>query len=546
MPNSLGEVIEISKYQNTSEWIIMGNAIMIDDVLSYIDIKFKQKQLSYSYFNPQNSIILKWLLEYFDKVKKSPGPVNMQNIFDIKKKALGEDMALIIEEILDRYAEEYNDIGKTKASVDHLKKKIIPDFAKLRAGEILKRNLEICIETNRPEDIHKAIDNFPRFTIDDLEDYGVSIPGSNEAVSDFFSSEKGSPLFQLDGDLGEMIGPFCRGAVYAITGVEKRGKSYFALNVAYHGVMFKRIKVLNISLELSTKMLDSRTWCRAGNYTSSKKSVGLNLIPVFDCLNNQLGICGMRRQKLNFKNLIRSVETSIQFYDRIDWKVCTSCRNKYSWKEYYSRPENKRFVPAIWYVEKDIKLINKFRIKKTNNLLKFFNFNNLRNKAFTTSSVNFDEIYDFIKNYSEKKNFYPDLIIIDYPDIIQPADGKILDRHAIDYNWRNCRRLAQELNVVLLLPDQTKMESRESRSIRETGTSENKLKDAHIDLRITLNSNRQEYQMGIQRAGTLFKRDGEQSDKEVMLLQNGATGNRMIDSCFWPHKWLKYPTLKTK
>lgn len=544
--NSLSEVIDIAKYENVGEWIIISNAIMIDEILAYVDLKFKQKQLAYNYFNPNNVIILKWLLDYFEKFNKSPGPVDLQNIFDLNRKKLGEDTAIVIEEILDRYAEEFNDIAKIKPSIDHLKKKVIPDFAKLRAGEILKRNIELCIDTNRPEDIGKAIDNHPRFTIDDETDFGVSIPGSDQAVNEYFSSNMGTQLFQLDGDLGKLIGPFYRGASYAITGVEKRGKSYFAQNVGYFAVMFKRLKSLNISLELPTRMLNRRTWCRAGNYTSSKGSVGLNLIPVFDCINNQLGTCGVRRQKLNFKNLFRSIDNVVQYYDRPDWKVCTSCRNKHSSKEYYSLPENRRFIPAIWFVEKEIKLLNKFRIRKTNNMLKFFNFNNLRNRAYSTSSVNFDEIYDFIKNYSDKTRFYPDVIIIDYPDILQPVEGKYSDRHSIDYNWSNCRKLAQELNVVLLLPDQTKMESREGRSIKETGTSENKLKDAHIDLRITLNSNWQEYQLGIQRVGTLFKREGELSNQEVMLLQNNAVGNRMVDSCFWPHTWLKYPTVKTK
>ena len=44
--NSLSEVIDIAKYENVGEWIIISNAIMIDEILAYVDLKFKQKQLS--------------------------------------------------------------------------------------------------------------------------------------------------------------------------------------------------------------------------------------------------------------------------------------------------------------------------------------------------------------------------------------------------------------------------------------------------------------------------------------------------------------------
>ena len=53
-----------------------------------------------------------------------------------------------------------------------------------------------------------------------------------------------------------------------------------------------------------------------------------------------------------------------------------------------------------------------------------------------------------------KKNFKPDIILLDYPDILAPIEGSLMDRFNIDYNFKKVSGLSQELNCAMIIGDQ--------------------------------------------------------------------------------------------
>ena len=77
-------------------------------------------------------------------------------------------------------------------------------------------------------------------------------------------------------------------------------------------------------------------------------------------------------------------------------------------------------------------------------------------------------------------------------------------------------------------------------------TSESKTKDAHLDLRITLNTTDIEYDLGLQRIGMLFRRKGKCLNSEIMLTQRRETGNMILDSEWWFNNNTHYPTIKER
>lgn len=543
--NSLSEIITQDKTEVENEWTIIYYSIMIDEVLSFVYTKYIQEQIKRVYFNEYNRIIFKWLIEYYQLYKKAPGS-NIQNIYSNRKGELEPNQATIIESYLDRYAEEY--IYKHEINFDFIKKDVIPKFVTFQEAELLQKGLQIGLDNYNTQQIIEAIESFNNFSAEETEDFDTIIPCSSNIVKEYYNRGMDKGLFSLPGQIGKLIGPIYKGATYAVTGTEKSGKTFFMQELAYQAVLFNRLKVIDISLEMTKEDRQERIWSRIGNFTPDIFSSGEQLIPLFDCLNNQMGTCQVKKRKTNRLNLIKNVDFEVEFWERPEWKICTKCRNMKYGEEINIRqiPKEKRFIPAIWYKRKNIKLMNRFRVERSIKLLKHFNFTNYRQKTFARFSASFDDIYNYYKNYTKKAKFKPDVVIIDYPDIMRPISGQLLDRFNIDYNWKSCAQFAQEENIALIIADQTNKAARNQRSIKAGDTSEDKRKDAHINLRITLNKTEEEENLGLQRVGTLFKRKGKTINTEVMLLQNMAVGNPLLDSEFWPHKWLKYPIVKSK
>lgn len=543
--NSLSELITQDKSEVEREWIIIYHSIMSDEVLSFVYTKHIQEQIKRNYFNEYNRIIFKWVVEYYSAYKKSPGS-NIQNIFNNRKGELDTNQITIIESYLDKYAEEY--FYNHKINFDFIKKDVIPKFVISKEAEILQRQLQIGLDNDNPKQILEAINGFKDFSEDESEDFNTIIPCNSKVVKKYYTQGMDKGLFSMPGQIGKLLGPIYKGSTYAITGTEKSGKTFFMQEIAYQAVLFNRLKVLDISLEMTEEERQERIWCRIGNFTSDRFSAGEQLIPVFDCLNNQLGTCQVKKRKTNKLSLIKSIDQEVEFWERPTWKICSKCRNMKYGEDINIRqiPKENRFIPAIWYRRKNIKLMNRYRVERSIKLLKHFNFTNYRQKTFARFSASFDDIFNYYKNYTKKAKFKPDVVIIDYPDIMRPISGQLLDRFNIDYNWKSCAQFSQEENVALVIADQTNKAARNQRSIKAGDTSEDKRKDAHINLRITLNKTDEEESLGLQRVGTLFKRRGKIINTEIMLLQNMAVGNPLLDSEFWPHHWLKYPVVKSK
>lgn len=522
---------------------------MIDDILNFTHTKFKKGALKPEYFNQYNRIILKILLDYWERYKHAPG-TNIQNLFKDRKDDFDNDTAGVLEAYLDRFAEEHILVNDHQVNVDFFKKEVIPKFIEKQCLEELINKIQLRHDLNDFEEIKNEIKRFSEITDSEEEDecLGTVIPGNVTVIKKFFQENRleKNNLFMLPGQIGRLIGPFRRGGLYAITGTEKGGKTHMMLEIGYQGLIFNRLKVLDISLEMQSDDKMIRFWQRMGHYALDKYTSGKQLIPVFDCQNNQYGTCKVKDQKPNSKALLRSENDEVEFYERPEWKICTDCRKNTFSIDSRKIQKNKKFIPAIWFREIEIKPITERRILSSIKRFRHFGLKNYRIKSFPRFMASFDDIDAYINDYIKISKFIPDVIILDYPDIMRPIEGKILDRHNIDYNWKSSALLAQKLNAAVIIADQTKKEARNSQSISRIDTSEDKRKDAHIDLRITLNKTDQEDQRGLQRIGTLFKRKGKTYNYEVMALQNLITCNPLIDSEIWFQNNLYYPTTNMK
>ena len=128
--------------------------------------------------------------------------------------------------------------------------------------------------------------------------------------------------------------------------LKKQGRHHFMSEIGYQAAWYHKLNVLDINLEMPVEEKEERFWQRSGGFAIDKDHAGFNLIPVFDCLNNQFGTCEVRKRPLNKDPLLFDNESFISFEERPEWNVCEKCRFE---NVRANAKRTKKFIPHIWF-----------------------------------------------------------------------------------------------------------------------------------------------------------------------------------------------------
>ena len=117
-----------------------------------------------------------------------------------------------------------------------------------------------------------------------------------------------------------------------------------------------------------------------------------------------------------------------------------------------------------------------------------------------------------------KEGWEPDVIVIDYADILKPeAHCKTWEyRQQINETWKVLRRISQTFHILVVTATQTSASSYNSPTIKKTDFSEDKRKAAHITGMLGINQTSEEKSQGIYRLNWVFLRDGAWTDTQVV------------------------------
>lgn len=515
------------------ELTIISFMIMRTEVLEFFYHKYKDGDIKTKYFGEYFRPIIRWLIMYYGEYKKAPKNMISQ-VFKQKSKSLGDAMELV-EEYLHKASELYSEIEEEAFDSEYIIKEVLVNFVREQQTNLLIEKLSGQLETCQYENIgqtlskHKIIASEPA-----KEALQADIPYSREAIFEYreYQRSGGDSLFRLDGALGQLIGDISKKKFYAITGIEKTGKTRFMIDIAYTASMVFGLKVLWINLEMPKDDIREIFWQILTGCVAEREYATNLTYPVFDCLNNQLCRCGNREKQLNRNKLFDITSGKLtSFEENMSWKICTKCR-EIRRKRY---KKTKQFIPAIWFNKSKFHMLSSSKVLKIlkKDITKIRKFKNIRTKTFPRLSATLTDVIDFTKNYAKKHSWDPDIIFFDYLDILAPQEGALLDRQNIDFIWKKAAGLAQEFDCAIITADQAAKAARNKRSLGQGDTSESKTKDAHIDMRITLNMTEEEQELGLQRVGVIFRRKGRIYQSQVMTLQRRETADSMLDTEWW-------------
>ena len=469
--------------------------------------------INYDYF--QNSYIRKvvrWCVEYFEKYEVAPFE-DITHIFRNKKIELGEEDSDLVEKLLTKISEKYafNSGINVPYTVDQALL-----FFKKRELEITNSNISILLDKN---DIDGAEDQINGFAKISKVTSGWVNPFEERYVEEIFRNEE--KMFTFPGALGKFMGPCDRGWLVAVAAAFKKGKSFFLQEFAIQA-MLQRLKVAFFSLEMYRGASNERLYKRL---TGTGDEGGDSIYPCFDCRHNQDGSCN-KPQRTNKLPLLQNGNKP-EFNPKMKYRPCTICREEnpkdYSlawWKEVIKRPA-----------------FNKVNLRKHIASMEKVYQSSYRFKNYPRFSANTADILRDLDLLERTENFVPDVIIIDYADILKAEDSKASSGvEQLDETWKSLSRLAGERHALIVTASQITRAAMEKKQVKVGDLAAWIGKAAHIDVFCSLQQTPDEKRDGLMRVGLLAHRYSDFDESaNCAILQKLDYGQACLDSEIMHH-----------
>ena len=157
----------------------------------------------------------------------------------------------------------------------------------------------------------------------------------------------------------------------------------------------------------------------------------------------------------------------------------------------------------------------------------------LRLECFPNSTIGVQGVYSMIQRWERHGWGTPDVIVIDYADVLMPPPGYKDTRDQINATWKELRALSQQLHALVVTATQSDADSYTAETMTMGNFSEDKRKNAHVNGLVGINQTPSEKKLGIQRLNWLALRESEfSSDDECYVAGCFALANPAVLSSY--------------
>lgn len=483
--------IKRRKIDTALERQILTGMIVSDTFLREVRNIYKPEYLEIG-FAP---IVAKWCLDYYEQYTKAPKEVIKDIFRRWCKENDDEEKQEFIKEFLHTLSDEYEHGDKFNA--EYLIDKTETHF-KARAFKLLAGDITACLSKNDVEEAENVLSDFRK--VERVTSRGIDPFDDKEAIHSAFNSTM-EPLFKVPGALGRLWNSqLTRDSFIGLMGPEKRGKTWWLMflgNQAHRG----RCNVAEFQVgDLSEAQRVRRQHIYLSKKSDLSKYCGELLVPVLDCEYNQKDTCE-KKYRLGSYGIIDKDGNVEEDFDP-KYKICTLCQKK-SPRDFKGALYHE-LRPAVdpltwreaWKAGQEYK--NKVRAK------------GYKLSTHSNNSINVEGIRNILKLWEDQEGFIPDVIIIDYADILAPERGGTKEfRHQQNETWKALRRLSQDLHCCVITATQADAASYGQKSVTRANFSEDKRKFAHATAMYALNQTPEEKRKGLMRIGPLVVREDD-------------------------------------
>jgi len=344
--------------------------------------------------------------------------------------------------------------------------------------ERLNEVIRGCIDTDDLAGAEKALADASPIQLAGTD--GVDPLGDKSVIDDAFS-ESAEPLVTYPGALGEFFGNALeRDALFAFLAPEKRGKTFWMLDLAWRALK-QRLRVAFFQAgDLSQRQFMRRFATRLMGRPLTPKKIQMPT--------------DIQRTQTDAMATVTSDER--EYGETIDaaaaWAKCQTM-----------------LTDRLGGVTAPFRLV-----------------------TYPNNSLNVSGIRGIVETWG-RSGWRPDVIVIDYADILAPEPGAGEGRDSINTTWKELRSLSQSEHCLVVTATQADAQSYTTSTLARSNFSEDKRKLAHATAIAGINQTEDEKQFGIQRLNWIVLREQEyQAFRCVHVAGCLAIAQPAIKSCW--------------
>lgn len=466
--------MKIEQFDSELERSVLVGMIVDKTVLSKIGSKWNGTLFASSYAN----LVASWCVDYYRRFNDAPRR-SIESIYkDWSFKNDNDTQSKIVYGFLSGLSSEYEN---TEINSDFLIDRAGLHFNYVRLNR-LKEEIDSKLSSRNIEEAEKLITEYSKIEIG--AGSGIDLFIDQQAVEDTFNQDNSKPFIEYPGDLGIFLqNSLQRDCFVAWFGQDKSGKSFILLDLAWRA-MLQRRKVAYFEVgDMSERQVKSRFMVRAAKHPIRAKGgwpytfqYPVSIVPQSD----GTGIATTKSKTFD-KPL-----------DRIKaWEKCCE--------------------------------VMKTKVKS--------NKSYFRLSCHPNSSINVMGIESILDSW-EREGWVPDVIVIDYADILSPPSGKLEYREQINTTWKQMRALSQKKHCLVATVSQSDSEVYDKKLMTKRNFSEDKRKLAHVTALYGINQTDGEKNCGLVRWNCLVLRDGSFNVKDVCFVAGCLDlANPIIKTC---------------
>lgn len=357
-------------------------------------------------------------------------------------------------------------------------------WVKERNLTVLATNLQNALDEGNTLRAEEALTKYA--TVKQLEFTSIDMLHDANGIIDAYEEERGE-LFQFPEALGQMMGPLARGDLMLVLGESGTGKSWFALQLAMDAVK-NGLSVLYVNLENADSQMIRRIYA---NMQGRPKSEMDCMLPYFESLG-------------------------------IDYDDDDASKGEQKYRIAYRKTH---LAPPSTRKEDVTAFLRKMRMNT--------NGGRFLLETYAPNVLSCRDLEHLLDNYRDYRNFIPDVLIVDYVDLLRPENPRDDKRNRIDSVCLGLRRIALDRDILVVTPQQSNR-SGFGRDVSKANVAENIGNVAHAALIIGLNHNEQEKEQGITRVKILKNRDGHEYSEPAICVGCLDIGRPVMHSK-WAH-----------
>lgn len=337
-------------------------------------------------------------------------------------------------------------------------------YLKNRSLDNLAKDIDAYISTGNVDKAESLVTKYRKVEKESGE--SVSLLEDSETVLTAFTEEQ-DKLFSFNGDFGKLVGDVHREDFIAFLAPMKAGKTFSLIDVGIESLKHG-LKVVMFSLEMSRTNMIKRVWKSLSGQLTEDKDI-----------------------------------------------------------EYpYFEQDGEKYVIKSKTVHKKASSILDIQ-KKQKSLKRIFRGGDFRIYAEPAYSLTVESLETKLDDL-EHDGFIPDVIIIDYADIMAPSE-KGEYRNQIDGIWKRLRALAQKRKCVVFTASQTNRSALNG-PVEMESIAEDVRKIAHVTSMISISKTKYCKEKSIAIYSQLAIREGEPITKRVIATQCLYLGRPVLDS----------------